>query len=230
MPISLTFRRWSQIFLVSAALLSAASSNAEPVSQTIAGNKISVLDLGKRLEVGDVVFIRVPIPPFTEVASTTGSWTNHVGIVVDVSGKEPLIAESRFPLSGQTSWSHFVKRSDMGRVAITRLPVPLDQKQQSKLKHAVDERRGIFYDTGFDLHSHKQFCSRYVREVLNEAAGIELGSVKNFATLLKNNPQADQRFWRTWFFGSIPWERETVTPASLLRDGRMHFVFDGRAV
>lgn len=61
---------------------------------------MSKLDLGKKLEIGDVVFIRIPIPPFTEVASTTASWTNHVGIVVDVSGKEPLIAESRFPLSG----------------------------------------------------------------------------------------------------------------------------------
>ena len=189
-----------------------------------------IIDLGKKLEVGDVVFVRIPFAPFTEVAKTTMGWTNHVGIVVDVSGKEPLVAESRFPLSGQTTWSKFVKRSDKGRVAITRLPIPLDATQQAKLTLAVAQRKGIFYDTGFDLHSHKQFCSRYVREVLQEAVNVELGKVENFSTLLKDNPQANQQFWRSWFFGSIPWQRETVTPASLLRDKKMHIVFDGRAI
>ncbi|MEQ1589064.1 MAG: YebB family permuted papain-like enzyme [Gallionella sp.] len=220
-------RRLALFFLVSAALLAA---NVHADEQAIPNNEMGKLDLGKKLEVGDVVFIRIPFSPFTEVSKTTVSWTNHVGIVVEVSGKEPLIAESRFPLSGQTSWSKFVKRSDKGRVAITRLPTPLNATQQAKLKLAVARRKGMAYDTGFNLHSHKQFCSRYVREVLQEAAHVELGKVENFATLLKNNPQANQKFWRSWFFGSIPWERETVTPASLLRDDKMEKVFDGRVI
>jgi hypothetical protein len=68
-----------------------------------------------------------------------------------------------------------------------------------------------------------------VREVLQEATGVELGEVENFTTLLDRNPEADQQFWKLWYFGQIPWQRETVTPASLLRDGRMRVVFDGRA-
>lgn len=192
------------------------------------GLSMDMRDLGRQLAVGDVVFIRIPTQPFAEVASTTSSWTNHVGIVTDVSGEEPVIAESRVPLSGETNWSQFVRRSDMGRVAVTRLPVPLDQQQKDKLKLAVAERNGILYDTGFDLHSRRQFCSRYVREVLHEAAGVELGEVEDFHTLLKQNPQANQGFWRIWYFGNIPWQRETVTPASLLRDGSMRVVFDGQ--
>ena len=78
-------------------------------------------------------------------------------------------------------------------------------------------------------YSKRQFCSRYVREVLDEAAGVKLGEVENFSTLLKRNPQADQTFWKVWYFGNIPWQRETVTPASLLQDGRMRVVFDGHA-
>lgn len=227
MFISSTLRRLALVFLVSSVLL---AENVHAADLSLSSNEMNKHDLGKTLEVGDVVFIRIPIPPFTEVAKTTMSWTNHVGIVVGVSGKEPLIAESRFPLSGQTTWSKFVKRSDNGRVAITRLPAPLNATQQTKLKLAVAERKGIFYDTGFNLHSRKQFCSRYVREVLQEAANVELGKVENFSTLLKSNPQANQQFWRSWFFGNIPWERETVTPASLLRDSKMHVVFDGRAI
>ena len=217
--------RGTKAFMASAVLLSmSALGNAQPEFQ-----QMKVSDLGMQLEVGDVVFIRIPKPPFTKVADTTSSWTNHVGIVTDVSGAEPVIAESRVPWSGSTTWAKFVKRSDAGRVAITRLPVALDEQQQARLKQAVAVRQGIWYDTGFDLHSNRQFCSRYVREVLQDATGVELGEVENFSTLLNHNPQADQRFWRVWYFGKIPWQRETVTPASLLRDSRMQLVFDGNA-
>ena len=225
MQTSITRSRCTKALMVSAVLLSMpALGNVQPALQ-----QMNMHELGKQLEVGDVVFIRIPKPPFTKVATTTSSWTNHVGIVTDVSGVEPVIAESRVPLSGETTWSKFVKRSDAGRIAITRLPVPLNAQQQLKLKQAVAARQGILYDTGFDLHSSRQFCSRYVREVLQDAAGVELGEVEDFSTLLNRNPQADQRFWRVWYFGKIPWQRETVTPASLLRDSRMHVVFDGNA-
>jgi hypothetical protein len=196
---------------------------------TDSASAVNLAALGKRLEVGDVVFIRIPRAPFTKVADTTTSWTNHVGIVSDISGKEPLIAESRVPLSGETTLGKFVQRSDKGRIAVTRLATPLDAQQQRKLKQAVAARNGILYDTGFDLHSKRQFCSRYVREVMDEAAGVKLGQVESFATLLKHNPDADQAFWKTWYFGNIPWQRETVTPASLLNDKQMHVVFDGTA-
>jgi len=33
-----------------------------------------------------------------------------------------------------------------------------------------------------------------------------------------------------YFFGSIPWNRETVTPASLLRSPALRTVFDGIVV
>ncbi len=222
----LNIHRWAYACVVSAALLSTA---AWPAQQALPGAQPSSSELGKKLEVGDVVFIRISKPPFTNVSDTTSSWTNHVGIVADVSGAEPVIAESRVPLSGETTWSRFVKRSEMGRVAVTRLPSPLDAQQQNRLRRAVASHRGILYDTGFDLHSRRQFCSRYVREVLQEAAGVELGEVEDFSTLLKRNPQVDQRFWKVWYFGHIPWQRQTVTPASLLRDGRMRVVFDGHA-
>lgn len=45
--------------------------------------------------------------------------------------------------------------------------------------------------------------------------------------LLGNHPHADLSFWRTWYFGYIPWQRETVTPANLLLDAKLHPVFDG---
>lgn len=69
-----------------------------------------------------------------------------------------------------------------------------------------------------------------MREVIEEATGIRVGEVETFATLLTRRPQTDLGFWRVWYFGQIPWQRETVTPASLLRSLELAPVFDGIAV
>ncbi len=198
-------------------------------ASVIVPESVDVRELGSRLRVGDVVFIRSGFYPFRKVADTTQTWTNHVGVVVDVSGKEPLIAESRVPISGQTTLRRFVQRSAGGRVAVARLKSGLGPDAQLLLRRAAQKRYGILYDTGFNLYSRRQFCSRYVREVMYDATGIELGEVENFSTLLAHNPEADQKFWRVWYFGSIPWQRETVTPASLLRDNKLDVYFDGYA-
>ena len=95
---------------------------------------------------------------------------------------------------------------------------------------SADRRAGILYDTGFNLHSRRQFCSRYVREVLIEATGQSVGEVETFSHLLASRPNANVGFWKAWYFGNIPWDRETVTPASLLRSPALKTVFDGVAV
>ena len=190
----------------------------------------SVGTLAPALNVGDVVFVRVAARPFREVAAATDSWTNHVGIVTDTSGEEPLIAASAFPLSRTTRLSKFVARSEGGRVAVARLKDALTAEQRQQVVAAAERRTGIFYDAGFDLHSRRQFCSRYVREVIEEATGVRGGEVENFASLLTRRPQTDLGFWRVWYFGQIPWQRETVTPASLLRSPELVPVFDGVAV
>jgi len=176
------------------------------------------------LQIGDLVFIRVRAKPFLKIAAITDSWTNHVGIVVDTCGDEPLIAESTFPRSRFTPLSRFVARSEHGRVAAGRLVRALTQDEQQRIRVAAQRRAGIFYDTGFNLFSRRQFCSRYVREVLGEATGIEVGDVQSFGDLYAQHPDEPQGFWRLWFLGRIPWQRKTVTPASLLNSPKVRLL------
>ena len=177
-------------FLAALLVASPTLARAEPATESAA---TSVRALAPTLFVGDVVFIRVAARPFREVAAATDSWTNHVGIVIDTAGDEPLVAESTFPLSRTTKLSKFAARSEGGRLAIARLRAPLTPEQQQQLVAAAERRTGIFYDTGFDLHSRRQFCSRYVREVIEEATGIRVGEVETFATLLTRRPQTEDR-------------------------------------
>jgi len=201
-----------------------AVANKEPVAQA---ERVMVAQLGSSLRVGDVVFIHVSALPFERVALATGSWTNHVGIVVDVSGGEPVVAESTVPLSRTTTLSRFIARSKQGRVAVKRLDRPLSDAERLAIAQASRKRMGIRYDTGFDLHSNGEFCSRFVREVMAEATGIEVGQVETLKALLQRHPETEQSFWRVWYFGRIPWTRETVTPASVLDSPRLLTVFDG---
>lgn len=185
--------------------------------------------LASQIQVGDLVFIRVSALPFRKVAETTGSWTNHVGIVVATDGTEPLVAESTFPFSRRGGLAHFLGRSEGGRVEISRLNSQLTPTQQQALARAAQKRMGVFYDTGFDLHSSRQFCSRFVHEVVREATGVEVGQVETFGAMLAKNPNTELGFWRAWYFGRIPWQRETVTPASVMSSPQLHTVFDGVA-
>ncbi|WP_241300122.1 YebB family permuted papain-like enzyme [Burkholderia stabilis] len=179
-------------------------------------------------EIGDIVFIRVTVRPFLEVASATRSWTNHVGIVVGRRGGEPLVAESTFPLSRVTTMSRFLARSDRGACVIARLKQPLDAAQRRRLVDAAMRRVGVVYDTGFNLASRRQFCSRFVREIVRDATRIVLGEVETFDTLLRRNPDHPLGFWKVWYFGRIPWQRRTVTPASLMSSGELRVVVDTR--
>ncbi|EJA7649045.1 TPA: YiiX/YebB-like N1pC/P60 family cysteine hydrolase, partial [Escherichia coli] len=58
-------------------------------------------------------------------------------------------------------------------------------------------------------------CSKFVFDIYKEALCIPVGEIETFGELLNSNPNAKLTFWKFWFLGSIPWERKTVTPASL---------------
>jgi len=188
---------------------------------------VTLQHLEDQLDTGDIVFIRVTALPFRKIAQDTGSWTNHVGIVSGQKDGVWQVSESTLPVSRTTSFKHFVSESENGRVAVERLNHPLSEDEKERIGVAAKKRLGILYDTGFDLHSHREFCSRYVYEVMDEAAGEKVGEVTTLRALLDQNPDADKTFWQTWYLGSIPWERETVTPAAMLASPKVHAVFDG---
>lgn len=192
--------------------------------------QIDVAQLKPQLAVGDLVFIRVDNHVFIKVADTTLSWTNHVGVVTRAEAGQVTVSESTVPLSRETRLEQFIARSAQTRVAVMRLQQPLSDRAQQAISVAAKRRLGILYDTGFNLHSPRQFCSRFAREVIAEATGVPLGQVQTFRELLAQNPQADLVFWKRWYLGNIPWARETVTPASVLQDPRLKQVYAGKVV
>ncbi|MDI2112650.1 YebB family permuted papain-like enzyme [Commensalibacter nepenthis] len=178
------------------------------------------------LRVGDIVFIRIDNFIFNKVAKATLLWVNHVGIIVGFKNNEYWVAESTIPVSKITPLSKFIARSKDGSFAIARLKQPLTIAQQVKIVQASKKRMSILYDTGFNLRSSRQFCSRFVYEVMKEAIGIEVGQVESFQKLLHKNPDYGLKFWKIWFLGCIPWQRLTVTPASQYNSPEIEFIYE----
>jgi hypothetical protein len=65
------------------------------------------------------------------------------------------------------------------------------------------------------------FCSK-LTYLIYQSIGVEAGAIQSFHELIEENPNGPLRFWKFWFFGKVPLDRRTVTPASQIND--MKFV------
>jgi len=166
--------------------------------------------------IGDIVFIRIGGPVFSRVAITTGSWTSHVGIIVDRQNGDWLVAESGIPFVRKTPLRKFLDRSENQEFSIRRLKVGPNAAQTRVMLNFADAQMGKVYSLGFNLESKDTFCSKFVHDVVYAGTRQSIGEVETFDHLLHSNPDTPLSFWRAWFFGFIPWQRTTVTPASEL--------------
>lgn len=179
--------------------------------------------------VGDIVFVRIGGPIFTCVATTTQSWTSHVGIIVDYQEGDWIVAESGIPFVRKTPLRKFLDRSDGRRFSIRRLKTePTGAEKTAMLKFA-DAQMGTLYSLGFNLESRKTFCSKFVHDVVYQATHQQVGEVETFDHLLHRNPDAPLWFWRAWFLGFIPWQRTTITPASEMSSPMLRVIAQNNA-
>lgn len=172
------------------------------------------MELKDRVNVGDIIFIAIDNFLYRRVSAFTNSWTSHVGFVYEKSEDGIIVAESTVPWSKKTKLEDFLRRSKSGKFSIKRLKKPLHTEECIKLKVATDKRLNKLYHTGFKYYSKRTFCSKFIYDIYREALNVSIGELESFNDLLAKNPDTKKSFWRTWYFGVIPYERVTVTPAS----------------
>ena len=188
--------------------------------------KTVINNLKKTLRQGDIIFTSIGGPLFRRIASSTGSWTSHVGMVLKGKNGEWLVAESKVPFSRFSTLESFVGRSIGSQVATRRIKRSLSDEEISLLRKSAEKRMGKIYDFSYDINNSKsQYCSKFVYEVYREALNIEIGSNESFSELYAKFPQMPLTFWKLWYLGRIPWEMHTVTPASQFNDESLDDVF-----
>lgn len=175
---------------------------------------------------GDFVFTRIDNILYKKVADTSCSWSSHVGLIIDQNDDGSfVVAESKVPRSTYSSFRSFVERSEGGRLEVRRLKGGLKDDQLTKLQQEAALRMGLWYHFRFNYDSKKQFCSKFAYDVYHKALGIEVGKIETFTELLHRNPQTPMGFWKLWFFGRIPMQQRTVTPASQLESTNLETVY-----
>lgn len=176
-------------------------------------------------EAGDIVFISIGSMLFSKVSVASRCWCNHVGMIMGHNGEDYLVAESRVPFSTVTTLSRFIRRSGGNHYAVKRLKGGLTEAQKHEIVVQVKPRLHKLYNTGFSYDSSRQFCSKFVFDICNEALSVRVGEIETFGELLLKNPDTDLTFWKCWFLGSIPWRRRTITPASLWGNPDLELIY-----
>ena len=173
--------------------------------------------VGKSLKPADILFLDIDQYLFRKVAEASQSWTSHVGVAIR-EDNQWMIYESVDPVSKKTPLCDFLSRTRKDHVAIRRMKEEPSAEQLKELTAFLKDNMGKKYHFGFDYNSEKLFCSKLVYKAYKKVFNLELGSLKTFKQMLAENPNGKTWFWRLWFFGSIPWERVTVTPHDQLID------------
>lgn len=172
------------------------------------------------LKIGDIVFIEASNYVFQRVSVAQGGWMNHVGIVVEEAG-ELKIAESTIPWVKIDDICRFNNKSKNQKFEVKRLYHELATIEEKALFLLAKDLTKTLYDLGFDIESERQYCSKFVRYLVSEIVGIDLGQKQQLKELYKDQEDSELLFWKTWYGGSIPWERETITPKSLYDDPQL---------
>ena len=177
-------------------------------------------NLESKLKEGDIIFTSIPHFLYKAVEKGTNSPTSHVGIIIKENGQW-LVAESKIPTSKLSPLKSFIDRSDNCWVSVKRYKDGLTPSQLENIKTACDKRMGKLYDIGFNYHSKKLFCSKFVHDVFLESCELSIGEVETYHQLLQKNPDVSTLFWRFWFCGLIPFKTHTITPHSQYIDNQL---------
>jgi hypothetical protein len=180
--------------------------------------------LKDKIQEGDVIFTAIPTFLYRRIAKGTGSPASHVGVLFLDKNKEWTVTESAVPFVRHTPLKKFIDRSDKGWYYIRRLTPALSSNDIKLLKRESDKHMGKLYHFGFKYESKRQFCSKFVFDIYKNALDVEVGQLQTLKELFSRLPNTSLTFWRMWFFGFIPWNRVTVTPASLMNSPNLHTI------
>lgn len=175
------------------------------------------------IQEGDIIFSSIPHFLYKTIEKNTRSPTSHVGIIFKQNGQW-VVAESKVPFSKVSPLEDFINRSDKGWISVKRLKTGLSQRQIEQMKKVSYQLMGKPYDLGFNYHSKKLFCSKFVYDVFAQACGLTIGELETYSALIAKSPNGITLFWRLWFCGFIPFNTTSITPHSQWVDPQLEEV------
>ena len=169
---------------------------------------------------GDFLFQSLPHNPLIDaIEGSTHSPFSHCGIVVNRDGKWKVI-EAIGPVK-ETPLPLWIAQGRNNSYVAYRLTAPLDGKIPEIIV-AAERYKGRPYDIHYALDDVKIYCSELLWKATRDAAGTKLGRLQ---TLSELNWQPYESVIRSIENGSLPLDREMITPRAVTEDPRLKEVF-----
>jgi hypothetical protein len=176
---------------------------------------------GYRPQEGDVIFQTVPTTPLTVIIEgITQSTVNHSGIVYfDAQQKRWAVYESIFGVISKPldAW---IRRGSGDAFVAFRVRAPWN-RSRSKAVASAAWYLGAPYDFRYEFGNRGIYCTELVQIAWRDAAGIALGVNRRLGDL---NWRPYSLAIRLLNGGSLPLDREMITPPDMMRDPRLREV------
>jgi hypothetical protein len=159
---------------------------------------------------GDIVFQSLPHNDLTDaIEGITGSPWSHCGVLVQRDGKW-FVAEAigTVRCTPLTQWVMRGRGCVVESYRLVQPPVDLAER----LRDGLQPLMGRMYDYRYAPGDDEIYCSELVHKVYEREMGVSLGRWQRLGDL---NWKPHEAFIREMESGSLPLDREMVTPVSL---------------
>jgi hypothetical protein len=172
---------------------------------------------------GDLIFQSLPRNPLVDtIEGSTGSPYSHCGILTRKDGRW-VVLEAIGPVR-ETPLFSWIRRGRGSFFEVYRLK-PEFQPTVPAMVARAREFLGLPYDINYELDDEKIYCSELIWKACRHAGGGDLGVLVKLGQL---NWRPYERVIRQ-IEGSLPLEREMITPRALAEAGQVDLVLSFRA-
>ena len=171
-------------------------------------------------QVGDVLFQSLPASPLVDaIEDATASPYSHCGILAKHEGRwvvlEALGSVRRTPLE------QWILQGRGAGVEVYRFDNELAEEIPAIIV-AAEEFLGRPYDMRYRMDDESIYCSELVYKAVKNATGVTVGKLDKLGDL---DWRGHEALIRSIEGGTLPLEREMISPRALTESPRLHKVF-----
>jgi hypothetical protein len=173
---------------------------------------------------GDIIFQSSNCRQCEAVKLATHSDISHCGILFEEKGQW-YVLEAVEPVQVVTL-SSWIARGDGKHYSIKRLKKEFNQLNDQKIKEmkAFGKKLvGKHYDIYFNWDNDQIYCSELVWKIYNEAANIEICTLKKLKDFDLNKPLVKQMM-KERYGNKIPFEESMIAPSDLFKSAKLELV------
>jgi uncharacterized membrane protein len=224
--VGLTLVSWNCLFMLSAAIVLAASAPQLWRAALIQGAApflfllLGVIHAASaaappQLRDGDIIFQTSRSAQSVAIQRASHSHYSHMGLIL-FRGDKPSVLEAVGPVQ-YTPLTAWINRGVGGHYVVKRLrnaDTVLDVGAIEKLRRAAESFEGRPYDLTFEWSDSRMYCSELVWKAYDEGLGIRIGSLQRLRDFDLSDPDVQAQM-KQRYGSKVPLDEPVISPAAM---------------